>query len=167
MTARDDTTQSEVTTTVAGAASAENALRARHAARARSAVERALAACRHAGVDDSQAKLVPNSPESKAAHALRLSSQAVETMADTAPDPAADARCARNSAATATIAAQVAQAHDAGGELAEAAYRAALRASMAAAEAAGGNALGRDEVLNAKADEVERAAVTASAAAGW
>ena len=167
MTARNGTAQSEVTTIPEGEGSAEEALRTRHGARARSAVDRALAACRHAGVEDSQAKLVPNSPESKAAHAVRLSSQSVDALADTAPDPAADARCARNAAATATVAAQVARARDGGSELAEAAYRAALRASMAAAEAAGGNALGRDEVLNAKAEEVERAAVTASAAAGW
>ncbi|MFD5429319.1 hypothetical protein [Streptomyces sp. NPDC127084] len=157
----------EVTTAQERTTTAETALRARHSARARSAVDRAVAACRHAGVDASQAKLVPNSPESKAAHALRLSRQAVDALAETTLDPAADARCARNAAATATIAAQVAKAHDDGGELAEAAYRSALQASLAAAEAAGGSALGRDDGLNTKAEAAEAAAVAAAKAAGW
>ncbi|OKK02685.1 hypothetical protein AMK26_24150 [Streptomyces sp. CB03234] len=150
-----------------GTAQSEAALRARHGARARSAVDRAVAACRHARVDDSQAKLVPNSPESKAAHAVRLAGQAVDALAGSVPDAAADARCARNAAATATVAAQVALAHDGGGELAEAACRSALRASLAAAEAAGGRALGRDEELNIRAEDAEAAAVAAARAAGW
>ncbi|MEU7291742.1 hypothetical protein AB0A76_00835 [Streptomyces exfoliatus] len=167
MTASNGTAQSEVTAVEEGADATEEALRARHAARARSAVDRALAACRHAGVNDSQAKLVPNSPESKAAHAVRLASGAVEALAKSIPNAAADARCARNAAATASVAAQVAQAHDGGGELAEAAYRAALQASTAAAVAAGAQGLGRDESLNVKAEEEELAAVVAAEEAGW
>ncbi|MEU2155434.1 hypothetical protein ABZ532_10535 [Streptomyces sp. NPDC019396] len=146
---------------------AEASLRARHGARARSAVERAEAACRHAGVDDSQAKLVPNSPESKAAHAVRLSRQSVDALAETIIDPAADARCARNAAASATVAAQVAKAHDVGAKLGEAAYQSALQASLAAAEAAGGGALGRDERLNVKAEAAEATAVSAAKKVGW
>ncbi|MCX4787690.1 hypothetical protein OG369_16295 [Streptomyces sp. NBC_01221] len=61
----------------------------------------------------------------------------------------------------------MAQAHDGGGEFAEAAYRAAFQASMAAAAAAGSQGLGRDEELNAKAEAAEAAAVTAARAAGW
>jgi hypothetical protein len=159
--------QSEDATVQDGAEAAEEALRSRHAARARSAVARALAACRRAGVEDSQAKLVPNSPESKAAHAVRLSQEAVARLDNSSPDPAADARCARNASATATLAAQVAQAQDSGGDLAHAAYRSALRASMAAAEAAGAQGMGRDEALNAKAEEAESAAVSAAEEAGW
>lgn len=160
MTASNGTAQSETS-------AADEALRACHGARARSAVDRAVAACRHAGVDDSQAKLVPNGPESKAAHAVRLSSQSVAALAESVLDPAADARCARNAAATATVAAQVALARDGGGDLAENAYRSALQASLAAAEAAGGPALGRDADLNARAEEAEALAVSAAERAGW
>ncbi|MEV6680858.1 hypothetical protein AB0N09_28925 [Streptomyces erythrochromogenes] len=160
MTAPNGTAQSQAST-------AEEALRARHGARARSAVDRAAAACRHAGIDEGQAKLVPNSPESAAAQSVRLSSQSVAALAEAAPDPAADARCARNAAAAATVAAEMAKAHDDSGERAEAAYRSALQASLAAAAAAGGSALGRDEELNSKAEAAETAAVAAARAAGW
>lgn len=160
MTAPNGTAQSE-------ASADEETLRARHGARARSAADRAAAACRHAGIDDSQAKLVPNSPESVAAQSARLTSQSVADLAETVPDPAADARCSRNAAAAATVAAQMAKAHDNSGELAEAAYRSALQASLAAAAAAGGSALGRDEELNAKAEAAEKVAVAAARAAGW
>ncbi|MFE9254112.1 hypothetical protein [Streptomyces sp. NPDC006879] len=160
MTLPDGTNQAEITTI-------EEALRAGHGARARSAVSRAVAACRHAGVDTSQAKLVPDDLDSKAAHAVRLASQSIGTLYERAPDPAADARCARNAAATATVAAQVAKTYDEGGELAEAAHRNAIRASLAAAEAAGSTARGRSAELNAKAEAAEAAAVIAARSAGW
>ncbi|MFD5324808.1 hypothetical protein [Streptomyces sp. NPDC127092] len=128
---------------------------------------RAVAACRHAGIDDSQARLVPDSPESRAAQAVRLTHQNLASLAETSPDPAADARCARNAAAAATLAAEAARAHAGGGGPAEAAYRSALQASLAAAAAAGGSALGRDEDLNARAEAAEAAAVAAVRAAGW
>ncbi|WP_327736259.1 hypothetical protein OG749_23285 [Streptomyces nojiriensis] len=146
---------------------AEAVLRDRHSARARSAVSRAVAACRSAGIDDSQAKLVPNSPESRAAQAVRLVNQNLEALADSLPDPAADARSARNAAAAATLAAEVAKTLGEGGEAVETACRSALQASLAAAQAAGGSALGRDEVLNAKAESAETAAIAAARSAGW
>ncbi|GGN03575.1 hypothetical protein [Streptomyces fuscichromogenes] len=149
-------------------------LRKLHAARAHSAYERAVAACRHAGIAPEAAQTVPTSPMGRAANALRLSAQSLAALADTAPDPAADARCARNAAATAALAAQVAtqivaQAADFPDDRARttAALRAALAASQAAARAAGGTAAGQDTALNAKADDTEERAVEAARTAGW
>ncbi|MFI1761684.1 hypothetical protein ACH41H_06415 [Streptomyces sp. NPDC020800] len=153
------------------------ALRRTHADRARSAYERAAATCRHAGVGEDDAQLVPTSPVGRAAGALRLSAGSVAALAAGAPDPAADARCARNAAAAAALAAQVAAARDTGtgpgataavdSSAPASALRAALAASRAAAAAAGGTAPGRDASLNAAADEAERHAAAAARAAGW
>ncbi|MEV7979414.1 hypothetical protein [Streptomyces sp. NPDC086519] len=157
----------------AGSPSADT-LRKLHSARARSAYERAVAACRHAGIDPDAAQTVPTSPVGRAANALRLSAQSLTALAGTAPDPAADARCARNAAATAALAAQVAthmSAQVTGSQDDHAgtatALRAALTASQAAAKAAGGTAAGQDMALNAIADDAEDRAVEAARAAGW
>ncbi|WP_251094151.1 hypothetical protein [Streptomyces sp. Caat 7-52] len=141
-------------------------LRRVHGGRAHSAYDRAVAACRHAGVGRDAAELVPKDAVGRAANALRLSARSLDALAATAPDPAADARCARNTAATAALAAQLAAAR-AGGPDAEAALRAALTASRTAAAAAGGTARGRDAALNAEAEEAERRAVTTAREAGW
>ncbi|MGW3126892.1 hypothetical protein [Streptomyces sp. NPDC001123] len=141
-------------------------LRTLHSARARSAYERAVAACRHAGIAPDAAQTVPTSPVGRAANALRLSAQSLTALAGTAPDPAADARCARNAAATAALAAQVAVALDDRTETASA-LRAALTASQAAAMAAGGTAAGQDAALTAQADDTEERAVEAARRAGW
>ncbi|MFG2826367.1 hypothetical protein ACGFWI_02620 [Streptomyces sp. NPDC048434] len=148
--------------------SAEEALRKRHAARARSACDRVRAACRYAGVEEDRAHVVPVPTEAaaKAANALRLSAEALTAFAGSAPDPAADARHARNVSAAAVLAARIARSHDAG-ELSEAAYGAALKASQAAGEAAGREGLGRKEALNTEAEATEAAAVAAAGAAGW
>jgi hypothetical protein len=137
-----------------------------HGARARSAYDRAMAACRHAGVDRAAAELVPRSPTGRAAGALRLTARSLDALATATPDPAADARCARNAAAAAALAAQLAQSHDPG-ETSAHALRTALAASQAAATAAGGTAAGRDAALNAAADAAEERAVTAARDAGW
>ncbi|MEU6148228.1 hypothetical protein ABZ848_48880, partial [Streptomyces sp. NPDC047081] len=105
-------------------------LRETHGTRARSAYDRAVAACRYAGVDESAAELVPTSPVGRAANALRLSARSIEALGTGTPDPAADARCARNAAATAALAAQLAGARD-DGEGSPEALRAALAASRA------------------------------------
>jgi hypothetical protein len=133
-----------------GPSPSADTLRKLHSARAHSAYERAVAACRHAGIDAE----------------LGLSAQSLTALADTAPDPAADARCARNAAATAALAAQVAGSLDDRAETATA-LRAALAASQAAATAAGGTAAGQDTTLNAKADDTEERAVAAARTAGW
>ncbi|MFJ9865448.1 hypothetical protein [Streptomyces sp. NPDC101165] len=146
-------------------AAAPAALRRIHADRARSAYDRAAATCRHAGVTQEAAQLVPTSPVGRAAAALRLSAGSLDALTASAPDPAADARCARNAAAAAALAAQVAAARDTAG--AAPALRAALTASQAAAAAAGGTAPGRNAALNATADEAEHHAVTAARTAGW
>ncbi|MFC8518461.1 hypothetical protein ACFUMO_35830, partial [Streptomyces sp. NPDC057257] len=98
----------------AGAVASARALRDMHGTRARSAYERAVAACRYAGVDESAAELVPTGPVGRAANALRLSARSVDALGTGSPDPAADARCARNAAATAALAAQLAGARDDG-----------------------------------------------------
>ncbi|ARP71167.1 hypothetical protein LK07_16820 [Streptomyces pluripotens] len=144
-------------------------LRAAHSARARSAHDRAVAACRYAGVGPDAAEIVPTDPAGRAANALRLSARSLATLAANAPDPAADARCARNAAATAALAAQLAAAQRASGRdgTAARALRAALTASQAAASAAGGSARGRDAALNATAEQAELRAVAAAREAGW
>ncbi|MER7182569.1 hypothetical protein ABT404_24320, partial [Streptomyces hyaluromycini] len=60
-------------------------LRKLHSARARSAYERAVAACRHAGIDPEAAQTVPTGPVGRAANALRLSAQSLTALAGTAP----------------------------------------------------------------------------------
>ncbi|MFA7760764.1 hypothetical protein V5F01_46265, partial [Streptomyces sp. NRRL B-2790] len=72
-------------------AAALAALRRTHADRARSAYERAAATCRHAGVGQDDAQIVPTSPVGRAAGALRLSAGSIAALAAGAPDPAADA----------------------------------------------------------------------------
>ncbi|GAO06971.1 hypothetical protein TPA0598_02_02090 [Streptomyces lydicamycinicus] len=148
--------------------STEEALRKRHTARARSASGRTRAACRAAGVEADPAAViaVPTEAAAKAANALRLSADALAALAKGAPDPAADARQARNAAAASVLAARIAQSHGAGA-LADAAYHAALKASQAAGMAAGREGMGRSEVLNAEAEAAEAAAVAAAEAAGW
>ncbi|UJA09303.1 hypothetical protein [Streptomyces collinus] len=149
----------------AGTAPSAAELRRAHAGRARSAYDRAAATCRHCGIEPEAAQPVPTSPVGRAAGALRLASGSLEALARSAPDPAADARCARNAAAAAALAAQVAAAR--GDTGASPALRAALTASQAAAAAAGGTARGRDAVLNTAADAAEESAVAAARAAGW
>ncbi|MFE7171065.1 hypothetical protein, partial [Streptomyces sp. NPDC057616] len=88
------------------------ALRKGHAARAHSAYDRAVATCGHAGVDPAAAEVVPTTPAGRAAGALRLSARSLDALTASAPDPAADARCARNASAAAALAAQLAAAAD-------------------------------------------------------
>ncbi|WP_159046297.1 hypothetical protein [Streptomyces sp. MMG1121] len=145
---------------------AAEALRQVHSTRAHSAYDRAVAACRYAGVGQDAAEVVPKDPVGRAANALRLSADSLAALAASAPDPAADARCARNAAATAALAAQVAAARD-DGPASASALHAALAASRAAAAAAGGSARGQDASLNAGAEEAERHAVAMARAAGW
>lgn len=166
----------------------EEALRNGHTARARSAFDRTKGACRFAGVeaDPTDVIAVPTADAAKAANAIRLSADAVAALTEGTPDPAADARHGRNAAAAAVLAAQLAQAQVAqsqvaqsqvaqsqvtesqgADELSDAAYHAALKASQAVGTAAGREGLGRNEALNAAADEAEAAAVAAARAAGW
>lgn len=142
------------------------ALRKVHSARAQSAYDRAAATCRHAGIERDAAEIVPKSPVGRAANALRLCGESMAALTERTPDPAADARCARNAAAAAALAAQVAQSRDEGAE-ALTALRAALAASQAAAVAAGGTAAGKDPSLNEAADAAEGHAVTTARAVGW
>ncbi|MEU8027605.1 hypothetical protein AB0C13_03065 [Streptomyces sp. NPDC049099] len=156
----------------AGAVTDAEALRQLHAARAHSAYDRAVAACRYAGVGEDAAEAVPRDPVGRAAGALRLSAESLATLTVRTPDPAADARCARNTAAAAALAAQVAATRDGaqGTDSTTAsavALRAALAASQAAAVAAGGSAQGRNAALNASAAQAERHAVATARAAGW
>ncbi|MEU2420369.1 hypothetical protein ABZ619_04800 [Streptomyces sp. NPDC007851] len=141
-------------------------LRKLHTARARRAYERAAATCHHAGVTLDAAQTVPTTPVGRAANALRLSAQSLTALDGTAADPAAAARCARNTAATAALAAQVAGALD-DSHAAATALRAALTASQAAAAAAGGMAAGQNPALNTAADEAEEHAAETARAAGW
>ncbi|TJZ42890.1 hypothetical protein FCH28_33995 [Streptomyces piniterrae] len=143
-----------------------DALRKSHAARARSAHDRATATCRHAGVEEDHAKSVPTGDASRAANAVRLSAVSLAAFSESAPDPAADARRARNAAAAAVLAAQIARSRDGGGP-SDDAYRAALRASQAAGAAAAREGMGSSEALNAEADAAEAAAVAAAETAGW
>ncbi|BBC34707.1 hypothetical protein SGFS_060010 [Streptomyces graminofaciens] len=154
----------EAVTATVGSAEAPSAA---HSARARSAYERAVATCHHAGVGPHHAEVVPKDPTGRAAHALQLAARSIESLGSgTPPDPAAAARCARNAAATAALAAQVAHALDDSAP-SHKALRAALTASQAAAAAAGARTAGRDATLNAGADDAERLALTAAREAGW
>ncbi|WHM37424.1 hypothetical protein [Streptomyces sp. BPTC-684] len=145
----------------------EAAFREKHAARARRALDRAAAACAYAGIEERDARAVPREPAEKVANALRLSAQVLGELAHSPLDPAADARCARNAAAAAAVAAQIARDHGGATELSVAAYRAALKASQSAMQAAGSEGMGRNEALNAKADTAEADAFLAAKAAGW
>ncbi|MFD0419832.1 hypothetical protein [Streptomyces sp. NPDC127108] len=169
---------------VSGGATAEEALRAGHAARARSAAARAAAVSRYVergrgegrvpevdGVSDpadtADAAAVDKEVVWKAAHAARVSAQAVAVLAEGDPDPAADSRCARNAAASAAQAADMGRIHDGDSELAVAACEAALKAAQAAGSAAKAGELGANRTLNAAADAAESAAVAAAERAGW
>nr|WSX21962.1 hypothetical protein OG690_20445 [Streptomyces tubercidicus] len=167
---QQDAGQAQATLSSHGTAvrSGEEVLRERHVARAHSASARTRGACRCAGVEADPAAViaVPTEAASKAANALRLSADALAALAEGAPDPAADARHARNAAAASVLAAQIARSHGTGA-LSDAAYQAALKASQAAGLAAGKEGLGRSEVLNAEAEAAETAAVAAAEAAGW
>ncbi|MCF3119316.1 hypothetical protein IPZ68_06285 [Streptomyces arenae] len=151
-----------------------DALRASHAARARSAAVRAAALCQYierAAADEQDTEKTREAEGRniawKAAHAARVSAQALAVLAESAPHPAADSRCARNAAASAAQAAQMGRLHDGSGDLAVAACEAALKASQAASDAAGKEHLGESAELNARADEAEEAAVAAAERAGW
>ncbi|MEV5959510.1 hypothetical protein AB0M11_38210 [Streptomyces sp. NPDC051987] len=174
MTTDDSPTDPSPTDLSSATPSSAGTLRTLHSARARSAYDRAVAACRHAGIDPEAAQTVPTDPVGRVANALRLSAHSLTALAATTPDPAADARCARNAAATAALAAQVAAqlAPQRSGSLdghpaTATALRAALTASQAAANAAGGTAAGQDTALNAIADDAEKRAVEAARSAGW
>lgn len=146
------------------------ALKKIHAARAESAAARAAALSHYVerhGAGDANAVW-------KAAHAGRVAAQALAVLAESGPDPAADARCARNAAAAAAQASQMGLGVDAAGAAgaevstqATRAAQAAIEAAQAAAAAAGAAHLGADAALNAAADEAERAAVAAAESAGW
>ncbi|WP_030677753.1 hypothetical protein [Streptomyces sp. NRRL B-1347] len=147
-------------------ATGEQALQDRHLARARSAYARAVAACRAAGIEPDRAEAVPTGPAARAANAVRLAARSIAERAGRTPDPAADARCARNASAAAAIAAQTAHAHTPD-TLTTTALKAALTASHTAAETAGGPRPGRDETLTERADATEERAVATAAEAGW
>ncbi|MFF3458552.1 hypothetical protein ACFYXH_30385 [Streptomyces sp. NPDC002730] len=155
----------------ATAATPEEALRKSHAARTRSAAARAAAISHYieqrSPDEKHEDEAAGREVAWKAAHAARLSAQAVATLSESAPDPAADARCARNAAAAGALAAQMGQLHDGAGDLSVAANRAALKASQAAADAAGKEGMGTNAALNATADAAEADAVAAAEAAGW
>ncbi|HET6857224.1 MAG TPA: hypothetical protein VFH94_09030 [Streptomyces sp.] len=151
----------------------EEAFRESHAARARSAASRAAATCHyieHRAPGEKQGQEVGAAEKEivwKATRGARVSAQAVALIAESAPDPAADSRCARNASASACQTAEMGRLHDGRSDLSVAAHRAALKASMAAAEAALKGNAGRDTALNAAADAAETAAVTAAEEAGW
>ncbi|MGW5866256.1 hypothetical protein ACWFRJ_29180 [Streptomyces sp. NPDC055239] len=158
------------------------ALRQGHAARAESAAARAAAmshyiergAAETGGTGRTEgAEEQPSSSTAdenaawKAAHAARVAAQALAVLSESAPDPAADSRCARNAAASAAQAAQMGQLVDGDTTLSREACQAALKASLAASSAAGARYLGTDEELNSLADMAEKAAVVAAERAGW
>ncbi|MFI0978351.1 hypothetical protein ACH4SP_15305 [Streptomyces sp. NPDC021093] len=163
-----------------GAIAPEAALRKQHAARAASAAARATAVChyveRHVPREPREGGMTNEQIVWKAGNAARVSAQALAVLAESAPDPAADSRCARNAAASAAQAAQAGQLCDGDGdsnsdgsssEPSAAACRAAIKASQSAGAAATAAAKGEDEALNAAADADEEAAVAAAVAAGW
>ncbi|MGW7078726.1 hypothetical protein [Streptomyces sp. NPDC054866] len=145
-------------------------LRQGHAARAESAAARAAAISHYvervAG-EQPDGNATDENAVWKAAHAARVAAQALAVLAESSPDPAADSRCARNSAASAAQASQMGQLVDGDTEPSRAACRAALKASLAASAAAGASCLGTDEGLNSQADEAEKLAVAAAERAGW
>ncbi|MEV0527058.1 hypothetical protein AB0I66_26860 [Streptomyces sp. NPDC050439] len=147
-----------------------SALRQGHAARAESAAARAAAISHYI---ERVARERPDGKEAdenaiwKAAHAARVAAQALAVLSEIPPDPAADSRCARNSAASAAQASQMGQLVDGDTEPSLAACKAALKASLAASAAAGASSLGADEALNSLADEAEKLAVAAAERSGW
>ncbi|MCX5207301.1 hypothetical protein OG897_38590 [Streptomyces sp. NBC_00237] len=149
----------------------EAVLREQHSARAASAAARATALFHYVEQHaPSQARDVGMTSEQilwKASNAARVSAQALAVLAESAPDPAADSRCARNAAASAAQAAQAGQLCDGDSQGSADACRAAIKASQSAGAAATAAAGGADEVLNAEADADEAAAVAAAVAAGW
>ncbi|MEU4925019.1 hypothetical protein AB0G54_00610 [Streptomyces yokosukanensis] len=153
----------ERTEGAAAAVTRAEALRRRHGARAHSAYDRAVAACRYAGVGQDAAEAVPRDPVGRAANALRLSAESLAALTGSAPDPAADARCARNAAATAALAAQVAAARDDDGTAAATATATATAGSGSGSAYGSGSEPG-SESPSAAATAL-RAALTASQAA--
>lgn len=155
------------------AVTTREALRESHAARTKSAASRTAATCHYLSTERSslvekhEVGTAAEGPVLKADHAVRTAAQAVAAFSESTPDPAADARCARNASAAAALAAQTAQLHDNASEVAVAAYRAALQASQAAGDAAANGSAGNDGALNATADTAEAAAVAAAEKAGW
>ncbi|MGV4981658.1 hypothetical protein ACVB8X_00730 [Streptomyces sp. NRAIS4] len=144
--------------TAAGTGTEAEALRRLHGARAHSAYDRAVAACRYAGVGRDAAKIVPRDPVGRAANALRLSAESLAALTTSAPDPAADARCARNAAATAALAAQVAAARDSD------ATAAGRGSGMTAAARDGGTTAPATESAGISTTESAGPSATASAA---
>ncbi|MFF4182015.1 hypothetical protein ACFYZ9_02385 [Streptomyces sp. NPDC001691] len=145
------------------------ALRAGHAARARSAASRAAAVLRHIEAPDAETPDESQRAEIlfKTTHAARIAAQALAVLSEGTPNPAADSRCARNCAAAASQAAQMGRLHDGDTELSAAAFQAAVTAAQAAGAASAAAALGANETLNSQADTAEKTAVTAAEAAGW
>ncbi|WP_188276916.1 hypothetical protein [Streptomyces sp. CBMA152] len=165
---RQGTSQPQVTIVYdASTTPAEGVVQRPHLVRGWSATDRAVGACRHAGIALSRAVLVPKESAARAANAVRLSRQTLAELAKNDPDPAADARGARNAAAAAAVAAQEARSHGGANKLSEAAHRAAIKASRTAGAAAGSEGMGRNEALNAAADAAEAEAVVAALDAGW
>jgi hypothetical protein len=155
----------------AGEAGPEAALREQHSARAASAAARATALFhyveQHAPSEARAGGMTSEQIVWKAGNAARVSAQALAVLAESAPDPAADSRCARNAAASAAQAAQAGQLCDGDSEASAGACQAAIKASQSAGAAATAAAKGADEALNAAADTDEREAVAAAVAAGW
>ncbi|MFJ2743610.1 hypothetical protein ACIO3O_28620 [Streptomyces sp. NPDC087440] len=149
----------------------EAALRQQHSARAASAAARATALFhyveQHAPSATGEGGMTREQIVWKASNAAQVSAKALAVLAESAPDPAADSRCARNSAASAAQAAQAGQLCDGTSEASAEACRAAIKASQSAGAAATAVARGEDEALNATADADEAAAVASAVAAGW
>ncbi|PJN03863.1 hypothetical protein CG740_05585 [Streptomyces sp. CB01201] len=148
------------------------ALRRSHAARAESAAARAAALSHYVEHRRGPAAETAGSADRaeavwKSQHAARVAAQALAVISESAPDPAADSRCARNAAASAAQASRMGRLIDDDAEPSVAACEAALKASLAASAAAGAGRLGADGELNSEADEAEKAAVAAAERAGW
>ncbi|MFE9532645.1 hypothetical protein [Streptomyces sp. NPDC006691] len=146
-------------------------LRQSHAARAESAAARAAALSHYVeqrgSAEASEGSAAHAEAVWKSAHAARVAAQALAVISESAPDPAADSRCARNAAASAAQASRMGRLIDGDTEPSVAACEAALKASLAASAAAGAGRLGADGELNAEADEAEKGAVAAAERAGW
>lgn len=155
----------------AGELTPEAVLRQQHSARAASAAARATALFhyveQHAPNEPREGGMTNEQIVWKASNAARVSAQALAVLAESAPDPAADSRCARNAAASAAQAAQAGQLCDGGSESSASACRAAIKASLSAGAAATAAAKGETSALNAEADTDEAAAVAAAITAGW
>ncbi|MEU8886972.1 hypothetical protein [Streptomyces sp. NPDC048442] len=155
----------------AGGLGPEAALRQRHSARAASAAARATALFhyveQHAPSETRDGRMTKEQIVWKAGNAARVSAKALAVLDESAPNPAADSRCARNAAASAAQAAQAGQLCDGDSAAATDACRAAIKASQSAGAAATAAAGGEDEALNTAADADEAAAVASAVAAGW